>query len=620
MNTMKLTDKPTMRISDTIPTKFEIAETKAQNLFKAINDLRRPSQRSFDKELEGGELNKLNDTCFATLVRNKVFEVTTLLIIVLNALFIGYDTDYSARWGKPDNLYQSGTWGFPVMENTFAIYFTFEVGVRFFAFRRWADLLDAWWIFDTILVAIMVTETYILAFVYSGKGMKQLSVLRLLRLLRITRMGKLMRYFPDLQVILRGMLAAVRSVGCTAILLVLMLYVFSIIFTSVFHQGYYADDQLDDICGDGSDESPQACAYIIFGSLGKSMRHLFIMGTILDDITKCMNTIRGTSEWLSMLLVFIAFVIISSFTMLNMLIGILCEVVQATSEGERLKSTANRIREAIRSVFAKMDVDHNGKVSRDEFLEMRNDEEVNDALKDLNVRPKHFKMYADLMFQTPIGDELEEVSMNLESIADMLLHLRPGSKVNALDFATFSRSIAVNHYHIKQSIDRLEEFAAASENTSADSSPLRENRHVWQNGPEFSIGTRIPRLARTATLKDLENVSELDIISELQARYGTSIDRSQSSERRQGLDPPQALHQDHSIDRLQASEQSCGRDQPQDVERGHSRDRTQPAEQIIARSCEDVRNLENLVEAFQMICDPQLDINEEEWSSETYTC
>merc|ERR1719162_1742937 len=109
-------------------------------------------------------------------------------------------------------------------------------------------------------------------------------MLRLVRLVRIACMGKLMRFFPELAIIVKGMVAAVRSVGCTAILLVLVMYVFSIIFTDAFHQGKIADDDED---------IPEIA--VLFGSMGKSMRHLFIMGTILDDITACTNTIR-TSE------------------------------------------------------------------------------------------------------------------------------------------------------------------------------------------------------------------------------------------------------------------------------------------------------------------------------------
>merc|ERR1719375_1893862 len=108
------------------------------------------------------------------------------------------------------------------------------------------------------------------------------------------------------------MVAAVRSVSCAGILLTLVLYVFAIMFTNEYHQGLQADDEVE------------TDAEEFFGSMGKSMRRLFIMATILDDITACTDAIRATKK-LHMLFAFVACVLISSFTLFNMLLAILCE-------------------------------------------------------------------------------------------------------------------------------------------------------------------------------------------------------------------------------------------------------------------------------------------------------
>ena len=47
--------------------------------------------------------------------------------------------------------------GFQICENLFAIYFTFELGVRFQSFKKKMDCLkDGWFKFDLILVGLMV--------------------------------------------------------------------------------------------------------------------------------------------------------------------------------------------------------------------------------------------------------------------------------------------------------------------------------------------------------------------------------------------------------------------------------------------------------------------------------
>lgn len=234
------------------------------------------------------------------------------------------------------------------------------------------------------------------------------------------------------------------------------------------------------------------------------MRHLFIMGTILDDLTKCTNTIRGTSESGIMLMVFIVFVLISSFTMLNMLIGILCEVVQATAEAERLKSSTARIREAISSLFLKLDEDESGTISRDEFLNMSGDREVIGALSTLKVKPKHFGRYAEIMFNDTDDGSEEGGSMSLASVCDLIMQLRPGAKVCALDFAEFKRLVDKSDFQIRRAIIRVDRLMTALLKEEA------QEAGNWQADEP----------PKKMTVKDLEKVPDHEIISEICRRLG----------------------------------------------------------------------------------------------------
>merc|ERR1719201_2163462 len=97
-------------------------------------------------------------------------------------------------------------------------------------------MFDGWFVFDGILVLFMVLETWIFPIFGIGGQLAQFSVLRLLRLLRISRMARLMKKVPELMIIIKGMVASFRSVGCTAILQVLILYVWGILLTSEYHE------------------------------------------------------------------------------------------------------------------------------------------------------------------------------------------------------------------------------------------------------------------------------------------------------------------------------------------------------------------------------------------------
>merc|ERR1719331_2215743 len=60
-----------------------------------------------------------------------------------------------------------------------------------------------------------------------------LRVARLLRLTRMARMARLLRAMPELLILIKGMVAAMRSVFFTLILLCLMTYCFGIMFTQL---------------------------------------------------------------------------------------------------------------------------------------------------------------------------------------------------------------------------------------------------------------------------------------------------------------------------------------------------------------------------------------------------
>ena len=60
-----------------------------------------------------------------------------------------------------------------------------------------------------------------------------LRIARVMRILRTARIAKLVRYMPELVILLKGMLSACRSVFFTLLLLILVTYVFAITITEV---------------------------------------------------------------------------------------------------------------------------------------------------------------------------------------------------------------------------------------------------------------------------------------------------------------------------------------------------------------------------------------------------
>merc|ERR1712241_1249723 len=86
---------------------------------------------------------------------------------------------------------------------------------------------------------MMVLETWVLLIVMAimGSGannpLANASSLRLLRLLRLSRLMRMLKSLPELMILIKGMLTAMKSVVYVMCLLMIITYVFAIAFTQL---------------------------------------------------------------------------------------------------------------------------------------------------------------------------------------------------------------------------------------------------------------------------------------------------------------------------------------------------------------------------------------------------
>jgi len=408
----------------------EIASKADPGAFGALAELRKVEMPTepFGKKDAFPKYHKTGPVAF--IARHSVFESFTLFVIAVNACWIGYDADTNtaASIETADPLYTIG-------ENCFCIYFTAEILIRFMAFHtKKLCLTDGWFVFDSALVTMMVFEAWVVPLFLANGGMGGgIGFLRLLRLLRLTRMARLMRSFPELLTLVMGMLAAVRSVAMTLLLLIIFNYIFAIVFTGNLGENpAYAET---------------------FGTMGMSMFNLFLAGTLLDDITTPTRAMLDQGLYMDLGFMLL-YILVSSFTVLNMLIGVLCEVVSATKASEEEKAIVELVREKIEGVLNKIDTDGSGKLSREEFDTMVDGEDaavVKEALDEIGVEAKHLLALSDSLFELD-DDEVEEImkqnpgkteeEIRLEgrelTFADFLktlCHMRPENDASVMDIA-----------------------------------------------------------------------------------------------------------------------------------------------------------------------------------------
>jgi Ca2+-binding EF-hand superfamily protein len=270
------------------------------------------------------------------------------------------NSDETKDWGDGVFGAKSGLFHglspFVMVENIFCIIFTFELVVRFGAYKNLISffvdpVLWKWNMFDLVLVGMMIFENWLMSLFIDGKSnVRMFSVLRFLRFARITRV---LRSMPELAMMVKSLAAATRSVSSTVALLVGFIYVVAIVVTQW-------GQKLDAAEGWDEDNSIYNLKDDLFGNLFVSSLTLLQL-IVFDD---SMGIIRQTlkKDGFYGILLFL-YMIMGAFTILNMLIGVICEIVSDTKAKEEDKLMRRKVNE----LFKQFDIDMTGTITRDEY-------------------------------------------------------------------------------------------------------------------------------------------------------------------------------------------------------------------------------------------------------------
>eukprot|EP00445_Apocalathium_hangoei_P082382 CAMPEP_0204181354 /NCGR_PEP_ID=MMETSP0361-20130328/51827_1 /ASSEMBLY_ACC=CAM_ASM_000343 /TAXON_ID=268821 /ORGANISM="Scrippsiella Hangoei, Strain SHTV-5" /LENGTH=690 /DNA_ID=CAMNT_0051140921 /DNA_START=141 /DNA_END=2210 /DNA_ORIENTATION=- len=369
------------------------------------------------------------------IARDGNFEKITLGVIAFNALWISIDTDGNSASTLLEAMPQ-----FQIAEQMFCVYFSFEWFVRFKSFKRKRNgLKDAWFVFDSSLVFMMVAETWVMSvfLLISGAGSGGLgnaSILRMARLLRLSRMARMARLFramPELLIMIKGIAAAMRSVLFTLVLLFILIYVFSIAFVQ--------------LTADIPEGEP---LNLLFGNVPRAMHSLLIHGTILDGPGAVVVELGNNSYVLAF--VFYIFILLAAFTILNMLIGVLCEVVSGVAAVEREKLTVAFVKFQLEKVMQQLDKSGDGEISKVEFSQILDNATATKALEEVGVDVVGLIDNIDFIFQ---GDDDEgEKNLDFASFIELVLELRGDNMATVKDIVDLRKFIGNANKKLKEEI------------------------------------------------------------------------------------------------------------------------------------------------------------------------
>ena len=235
-------------------------------------------------------LSRLQTRLF-TLRSNKIFELFVVSIILLSALVIGAKT-YSMPPGLISVI------GF--LDIGITVFFLIEISIRFTGDpNKSRFFFNGWNLFDTIIVVVSLIPIEDSELALVG------------RLIRIFRVLRMISVVPELRILLNSLIKALPQLGYILMLMFIIFYIYAAVGTTFF----------------------SSINSVLWGDISISMLTLFRVMTFEDwtDVMYEVVNVYGYA-WVY----FLSFIFLTTFAFLNMVIGIVVNVMENENAAERL--------------------------------------------------------------------------------------------------------------------------------------------------------------------------------------------------------------------------------------------------------------------------------------------
>lgn len=407
---------------------------------------------------------------FQWLAKHPLFENVTLGIIVLNALWLAFDTD-----GNTAETILNAEAVYIAADTMFFSYFSVELFVRFMAFKRKLDgFKDPWFAFDTTLVTLYAFDPFCIGLMaaLSGGGGLDLptAILRLFRLARLSRLVRMLRSLPELMIMIKGMITATASVSYCVLLLLIVTYIFAIALRNLVP----VDSEIEEN---------------YFSTVPETMHNLMVYGTLLDALSDFFyDTKNGSPACFILCWIYCA---LSALTVMNMLIGVLCEVISAVAAEEKESMMVEKVNEKFHDIVKELDTDGSGNLSWAEFQEIMENKQALTALDQMNVDPEAMiDMAEDFFF-----DEGEGITVSFSQFMEMVLDLRGGQEATVGTILTLGKRLSRKFMNLKTTMGTFDE--------SLSKIDKRLDDMLVKEGKKFVEPPYIPQTPHSPSRRDI---------------------------------------------------------------------------------------------------------------------
>ena len=224
---------------------------------------------------------------FERVRSNKAFELFVVSVIIASALLVGVKT-YEV---PPASQLLLG-W----LDVLVTVIFLAEIGIRFIAEpNKRKFFYNAWNLFDTLVVLVSLIPI---------ENSDMALVARLVRVFRVLRMVSIV---PELRILLTSLLKALPQLGYVILLMFIIFYIYGAIGATLF----------------------ESINPTLWGDIAISMLTLFRVMTF-EDWTDVMYETMAVHPW--SWFYYLSFIFFTAFAFLNMVIGIVVNVMNAENE------------------------------------------------------------------------------------------------------------------------------------------------------------------------------------------------------------------------------------------------------------------------------------------------
>nr|XP_033785401.1 voltage-dependent T-type calcium channel subunit alpha-1I isoform X2 [Geotrypetes seraphini] len=296
-----------------------------------------------------------------TVIAHKLFDYVVLAFIFLNCITIALERPQIEQRSTERMFLSVSNYIFTAI---FVAEMTLKVVSLGLYFGDQAYLRSSWNILDGFLVFVSLID--IVVSVASAGGAKILGVLRVLRLLRTLRPLRVISRAPGLKLVVETLISSLKPIGNIVLICCAFFIIFGILGVQLFKGKFYYCLGVD-VRNVTNRSDCEAANYkwvhhkYNFDNLGQALMSLFVLASKdgwvnimyngLDAVAVDQQPVTNNNPW--MLLYFISFLLIVSFFVLNMFVGVVVENFHKCRQHQEAEEARRREEKRLRRLEKK---------------------------------------------------------------------------------------------------------------------------------------------------------------------------------------------------------------------------------------------------------------------------